>query len=357
MRLEHWLPLLARNGFRIHPSRLPFALLTTLAAPFNSALSMLQHLSFGQRLRTTSLVAPPIFILGHWRTGTTLLQELFAHDPRLATPSNYQAYCANHFLLTETFALRYLKFLLPGKRPMDNVTLRWDSPQEDEWARVTMGLPSPYLQIAFSREPAPCLKYADMEGLSSTELEAWTQGFLRFLRAVTLRTQKRLVLKSPHHTGRIRHLHQMFPDAKFIHVTRHPFTFFPSTLRMYRAFNFSQSLQNPIQHDGMEASVLASGRLMYQSYHAYRDQIPDDQIIDVRYEELTTNPLDTMRKVYEHLDLGRVEPALEGFGEYLKPRSNYVTNRHKLPAYWRTRIRAEWSSYFEAFGYSEDPSH
>ena len=51
------------------------------------------------------------FIMGHWRTGTTFLQELLWHDPRLASPSNYQVYATNHFLLTEHIAEHYLKFL------------------------------------------------------------------------------------------------------------------------------------------------------------------------------------------------------------------------------------------------------
>ena len=253
MRLGHWVKLLFRNGFRIHPSRLPWALMTSSAAPFNSVLYGLQELLYGRRIRATQPPAPPIFILGHWRTGTTFLQELLWHDARLTCPSNYQVYASNHFLLSEYFVERYLKFLLPNKRPMDNVTLKWESPQEDEWARITMGLPSPYLRCAFSNQPPPFGDYLDMDGLSAAEIEAWKQGFQKFLQCVTLRTGRQIVFKSPHHTGRIKLLHQMYPDAKFIHVTRHPFTFFPSTLRMYRSFDHSQSLQKPRENDELES--------------------------------------------------------------------------------------------------------
>ncbi len=354
MRLEHWLPLLARNGFRIHPLRMPFALLTTGAAVSNTALYLIQQLVYGRRIRMTQPVAPPIFILGHWRTGTTFLQEMLWHDPRLATPSNYQVYSANHFLLTESLVQRFLKFLLPGKRPMDNVTIQWESPQEDEWARVTMGLPSPYLRCAFSNEPPPFADYFDMDSLSPAEIDVWKKGFVKFLQCVTLRTGKRLVFKSPHNTGRIKLLHHMFPDAKFIHVTRHPFTVFPSTLRMYRSFDFSQSLQKPSDSDELESYVLESGKRMYDSYHAYRAHVPAEQIIDVRYDDLIRDPLGKMREIYQHLGLGSMEPALEGFREYLRPRTSYVTNRHQLPEYWHERIRTEWSAYFDTFGYQDD---
>jgi hypothetical protein len=354
MRLEHWLPLLARNGFRIHPSRMAFAIATTGAACFNTVLYLMQQLIYGRRIRATRPVAPPIFILGHWRTGTTFLQEMLWHDPRLATPSNYQTYSANHFLLTEYLAQRLLKFLLPAKRPMDNVTMQWESPQEDEWARVTMGLPSPYLRCAFSNEVPPFADYSDMHGLSSAEIDVWKNGFIRFLQCVTLRTGKRLVFKSPHNTGRIQLLHQMFPDAKFIHVTRHPFTFFPSTLRMYRSFDDSQSLQKPKEKDGLETYVLETGKQMYESYGRYRPQLPDSQIMDVRYEDLIRDPLATMSEIYARLDLGSIDPAREGFERYLAPRTHYATNRHQLSDYWQQRISAEWREYFDEFGYSSD---
>ncbi len=351
MRMGHWLRMLARHGFRIHPSRLPWILMTTAVTPGNTAMYALQQLIFGRRVKATQPVAPPIFVLGHWRTGTTLLQELLSHDPRLASPSNYQVYATNHFLLTEQLAIRYLKFLLPKKRPMDNVTMKWDSPQEDEWARVTMGLPSPYERVAFCRAPPVYQDYLDMQNLSADDVQAWTAGFQKFLQSVTLRTGRQLDFKSPHNTGRFKLLHEMYPDAKFIHVTRDPFTFFPSTLRMHRSFDFSQSLQRPVENDGLESYVLECGKRMYDSYLKYRPEVPARQIIDVRYDELVNSPIDTMRQVYDHLQLGDVSPALDGFRQYLAPRKNYVTNRHKLPRYWRERIRAEWGQYFEAFQY------
>lgn len=354
MRCGHWLRMLAQNGFRIHASRLPWAISTTLISPFNSALYGLQQLLYGSRIRNTEPVAPPIFVLGHWRTGTTFLQELLSHDPRLTSPSNYQVYATNHFLLTESVVVRYLKFLLPARRPMDNVTLRWDTPQEDEWARITMGLPSPYQRVAFSANAAPYDDYLDMDSLSEKEIAAWRQGFDWFLRAVTLRTGKRVVLKSPHNTGRIALLHRMYPDAKFIHVTRDPFTFFPSTLRMHRAFDYSQSMQTTPEHDGLERYVLNCGRRMYDAYLRYRPEIPSSQIIDVRYEEMVSNPLGTMGDIYDQLDLGDIQPALGEFEKYLEPRKNYVRNRHELPDFWVNEIRSEWRQYFESFGYGSD---
>ena len=119
MRAGHWVRLLARNGFRVHPSRAHWALMTTLMSPLNSLLYGAQQLIFGRAIERTKLDPPPIFIIGHWRSGTTFLHEFLSRDVRHWSPSNYQVYAANHLLITEFVSKRCLKFLLPNKRPMD----------------------------------------------------------------------------------------------------------------------------------------------------------------------------------------------------------------------------------------------
>jgi omega-hydroxy-beta-dihydromenaquinone-9 sulfotransferase len=93
---------------------------------------------------------------------------------------------------------------------------------------------------------------------------------------------------------------------------------------------------------------------MYRSYLSYRHAVPEQQIIDVRYDQLTNDPIGTLRQIYDHLSLGDITPALDSFPEYLAPRKSYVTNRHELSRYWQDQIRSEWSEYFETFGYADE---
>ena len=46
----------------------------------------------------------PIFVMGHWRTGTTFMHDFFAEDPNLAYPTTYECFFPHHFLLTEEHA-------------------------------------------------------------------------------------------------------------------------------------------------------------------------------------------------------------------------------------------------------------
>src|SRR4029077_5609932 len=88
-----------------------------------------------------------IFIIGHWRTGTTLLYELLTLDQRFIAPTPMECF-APAVCLGFGRVLRWLSFMLPANRPMDNMPVGWDRPQEDEFALMNLGLGSPALEWA-----------------------------------------------------------------------------------------------------------------------------------------------------------------------------------------------------------------
>lgn len=354
MTVSGWWNLLRRNGFAIHPSRILWALAISAATPPNSLAALAQSLIYSRRVRATELTAPPVFVIGHWRSGTTYLQELLSLDPRNSAPTTLQTYCANNFLVTHWFIKNLLGWMLPSRRPMDDVEISWDSPQEDEWAMSTMGFPAPYQKIAFPCNPPPALNYLDMEGLTDRELDRWTDALKFFFKAVTLRTGRRLVLKSPHHTGRIHVLSRLFPDARFIHISRDPYTLLPSTVRMYRAFEETQSLQVPPK-TGLEEYVLSTGQRVYNSYLKHCGSLPANRLCEVRFEDLTRDGVGTMERIYQQLDLGHFDTARPAMEEYSGRRKSYQKNSYNFPTQWKEQIEHHWQHYFEHFGYERKP--
>ncbi len=187
------------------------ALLISLITPWNDFLGFLQSLIYGRKLKRTELTQPPIFILGHWRSGTTLLHELLIRDPRFAFPTTYQCFAPHHFLISE-WAFRWFGgWLLPKKRQMDDMPVGWDRPQEDEFALMNMGLPSPYRRLAFCEEPPPDLDYLELDIVDKPSQQTWIAGLRAFMIRVSYRPEKTLVLKSPTHTGRLGVLAREFP--------------------------------------------------------------------------------------------------------------------------------------------------
>src|SRR5262245_14846118 len=85
MRPLVWWKLCAEHGFRIHPIRWPMAFLIGLITPFNSVMGVAQRLRYGRKIEATQIEQPPVFIIGHWRSGTTYLHELMHLDERFVS--------------------------------------------------------------------------------------------------------------------------------------------------------------------------------------------------------------------------------------------------------------------------------
>ncbi len=154
--------LLKTHGFAVHPTRWALAGIVTGFSVGNSLLAALQNLGYRRKIEATKIEHPPVFIIGHWRSGTTLLHELMAYDDRFCFPTTYECFVPHHHLLTEWFVSRFLRFVLPNKRPMDNMEAGWDHPQEDEFALMSLGVPTVYERIAFPNHRIRFMETLDM---------------------------------------------------------------------------------------------------------------------------------------------------------------------------------------------------
>jgi hypothetical protein len=346
-----WLRLLARNHFAVHPRHWYIAAIVTGVSLTHTLLRYLQDSWFGTGLDRTPLRHDPLFIVGHWRTGTTLLHELLILDERHTYPNTYQCLEPNHFLLTESLFTRFFAFLMPAHRPMDNMAAGWDKPQEDEFALCMMGQPSPYLTIAFPNHPPQDQEALDLERLPPRAREKWKRAFVRFLRHLASKDPRRLVLKSPPHTCRIPTLLELFPDARFVHIVRDPYTVFPSTVNLWKTLYTTHGLQTP-SFRGLEEHVFSTFTHLYDRLEAGRRLVPPGRFHELRYEDLIADPAGAMRRLYEELELGGFDSVLPRLRQYLSEHSGYRTNRYpQLSPELRAEIRRRWGAVIERYGY------
>ena len=350
-----WLALLGRNRCAVGLRYWYIAIIITGVSFTHSLLRVLQETLLRRSIRKVKLAAPPIFILGHWRTGTTLLHELMICDERVGFPTTYQCLDPNHFLLTEGLFTRWLKFLAPSRRPMDNMKAGFDRPQEDEFALCMLGAGSPYLTIAFPNHPPQCQEYLDLENLSPTALRRWKRTLKHFLLLVTYKVRKRLVLKSPPHTARIKVLKDMFPGALFIHIVRDPYVVFPSTINLWRTIYKTHGLQTPTCA-GLEEHVLETFARMNERLEEGKKLLDPKQFYELRYEELTKDSVGEMKKIYDHFQLGAYEQYLPRLQEYLASVKGYETNKYQLTDAQRTAIAERWGAYIRRYGYGQSNS-
>jgi hypothetical protein len=240
---------------------------------------------------------------------------------------------------------------MPEKRPQDNMTLGIGEPQEDEFALCSLTGRSPMMAWAFPRRAAHYDRYLSMRGVGEGELAEWKAGLLGFVRKLSLKYGRPLVLKSPGHTCRIKLLLELFPEAKFVHIHRNPYDVFQSTLHTIRKVTPWWALQRP-DYSNLEERTLRQYQEVYGAFFVERALIPKGRFYEVRFEELEADPVGQVRSVYEALalpDFQAVEPTLQ---RYVGSLSGYKKNTFPaLSADWRARIARQWHRCFEEWGY------
>ena len=352
MRLGDWLKLVVENHGRVHPWCWLMALSVSGTACVNSMLSCIQQLTLGPHICRTSITQAPVFIIGYWRSGTTYLHELFSLDSDLTAPTTLQCFAPSHFLISEPLLDFWLKYLLPTTRPMDDLPTGLGRPQEDEFALCSLGVESPYRLIAFPNHPDRWLPWLTMENVDAAQRQRWQAAMQYFCQAITYQNGKRLVLKSPTHTGRLKLLSQMFPQARFVHIVRHPYEMLPSAIRLWKILYATQAFQVP-QHDGLEEYVFKSFEEMYAGFQRQRHCVDSSHLVELKYEQLISEPVNVMQRLYEQLQLENFGRVRSQFVKFAEETRSFRVHRHEPSPSLREKIRQHCKAYMQDHGYRE----
>lgn len=350
-----WWQLLRQNRFRVtaRPRYVWTVVSVSLISVVNSLARGLSERWYRRRLADGPLPEKPIFIVGHWRSGTTLLHTLLSLDPRFVTPTTVQCFTPGCFLLTEPLLRWFGRWLLPRVRPMDALPMGWDQPQEDEFALLNLGAPSPYRRIAFPHTAPVEPQALDLQGLGPGALRTWKAAFRFFCRRLQHRARgRRLIFKSPTHTARIGVLLDLFPDAQFIHISRNPYALFASTRRLWQALHYTQSLQEPLP-DRLDDYIFQCFSVMRRAYLRDRRALANDQLCEVRYEDLIADPVATLRHIYGVLGLGDFASIQEAVENRWQSWADFPVNRYIFPGKESDRLQFAWREYFLEYGYCQ----
>ncbi len=349
-----WLGVLRRGG-AVDREFLPRCLFVCASTLFTGSLRLGERLRYGRAIRRTEIHPSPIFIIGHWRSGTTFLHHLLCRDKRFGYLTTFQAMAPGFFLIGGGRIKRFLERETRKRYPtrlIDNVPLLLDAPEEDEFALANM---SPYSFLhgfSFPRRVRYFFeRYVLLEGISHAELERWEGTYLTLLRKATLASGgKRLVLKNCANTARIRVLLRLFPEAKFIHIYRNPYRVFLSTLHLHRTVLPRSQLQR-VDPREIEENVLEFYERLMKRYLADRHLIPAGNLVEVRFEDLERAPLDELRRIYGELRLPGFAAAEPDFRAYLRSVSGYRKNTYRLDPAAIAVVNRRWGFALERWGY------
>jgi hypothetical protein len=322
----------------------------TLGSFQNSLLAGWENLAFGRRVRAAT-IHPPLFILGIWRSGTTLLHNLLAQDDRFAFPNVYQTAYPKTFLSTEAINSRILGFFAPQRRPQDGIALGMRETSEEEFAICGLTGRSFVMGWVFPRRAEQSHRYLTFRGASNEEVTEFKAALTKFVRKLSFKYGRPLILKSPGHTGRIRLLLELFPDARFVHIHRNPYEIFQSTRHTYERVLPWVKLQCP-DDTRIDDQILRNYRDVYSAFFEERSLIAPDRFHELSFAALEADPVSQVRAIYQGLglpDFDYVEPQLQ---RYVRSLTGYRRNRlPELSAPERTRIATEWRRCFAEWGY------
>lgn len=353
MRFRDYTGMLAKHRFRIHPSKYAMTLLVGGCALTSSGLAVAQHLLMNRKIQATKLDKPPVFVIGHWRSGTTLLHEMLCLDDQFAWPSTFECFVPTHHLFSGPVLHPLTKLLMPKTRPMDSMPAGPAYPQEDEFALIGMGAPTPYYQIAFCNEEPQFVEMLNLQRAANADVASLRKALEWFYKSLTYKKKKQLALKSPTHTGRIGYLSKWFPGAKFVHITRHPYKIFPSTIHLWRSLADVQGYQLPKDDSQLVEYVNKCYTEIYEGYFDQVKQIPEKDIVQVKFEDLVNDPVSEIESVYSGLELDGFDTAKPKLQEFWSKRQSHRTNKTQLTDETREQIDRVWSDYIQQFGYSE----
>jgi omega-hydroxy-beta-dihydromenaquinone-9 sulfotransferase len=349
MPLKTVLKVVARNQFKVDVQCYGRLVYLVCAGIMNSIYGGCETFFNTKDIESAEIKQAPLFILGHWRSGTTHLHNLLSLDENFSYPSAYQASFPTHFIFSQIGGVIF-DFLSPRKRPMDNMEFSSDVPHEDEFAIAASSSVSPYMKVLFPVTGDHPYSFLDPETLPREAVERWKIEFLHFLKKLTLSEGNRLLLKSPPHTGRIRILLELFPQAQFVHIVRNPYDVYLSTHKLWRDSFAHCHLQAP-DPQAIDKIILDWYTELFDLFERDRRLIPQGALYEIRFEDLEEKPLGTMAGIYDSLNLtgfGKTELKLKRYLESLK---GYEKNDHTLGAEDREKIYSLWKRTFDNYGY------
>jgi len=347
---RHWVRLLRAGGVD-GGHRLRAAAITS-ASPLWAPLRLAERVRYGRRVHRTAITHPPVFIIGHWRTGTTLVHYLMSQDPNFGFVPLFQTLAPASFLAGRRILRPLMAGLVPKKRPMDDMDLALDLPQEEEYALCNLCPYSFYVGWYFPKRMRELFqKYVLFDGVSGSVVSDWQSVYLSVLKKATWSAGgKPLLLKNPANTARIPQLLDLFPDARFIHVYRDPYVVYKSTQHFHRTVIDLIGLQK-LDDGEIRENVLLFYRQLMERFFEDRRRIPGGRLAEIRYEDLERQPAAELERVYTELSLpgwDRARPRVEA---YLATQKHYAKNHYALRPEDTARVEHEWAGPLRRWGY------
>jgi hypothetical protein len=294
---------------------------------------MYERMAYDKKADKVTLEEPPVFILGHWRSGTTHLHNLLCQDPLASYVTTYQSVFPDQTLASGSRFLfkNIMKMIMPLTRKGDNVKLSTEYPQEEEF---TLGARNHASFYYFWYFPELIHRFYDefltFEASEAHVRQTFMDDYTRLINKAMLYTGKqRFLSKNPVNTARIPMLLEMYPDARFIHIYRNPVDVILSTRHFFSKMMPGLSLHR-IDAEKVNENIYKIYERMMHGYFEASSLIPEENLIEVQYEKLTANTMGEIKKIYDQFGFEGFDKASPIIDSYARDKEGYVKNKYAI---------------------------
>lgn len=326
--------------------------LTQFICRLLNVLRPLEEKRYRKLLENSPVNMEPVFILGHWRSGTTFVHNVLAHDKHFGYTTTYQTVFPNLMLWGQPFFKKTMAWLMPDKRPTDNMELHVDLPQEEEFALSNM-MPYSYYNFWFLPRNMSeyCDKYLLMEKANEEERQVFKENFMKLMKISLWNTKgSQFLSKNPPHTGKVKELLELFPNARFIYLMRNPYTVFESTRSFFTNTIQPLKLQH-ITNEEIEKNILEVYPKLYHKYEHDKQLIPEGHLIEIKFEDFEADALGMTREIYEKLSLPGFTEAEKEITRYLDKKKGYQKNAYQYDPRTIELVEKNWEFALKQWGY------
>lgn len=295
-----------------------------------SAFHWIDRLTFRKKLKKFVFKEPPLFIIGHWRSGTTYLHNILSKDPSAGYLTTYHSVFPNN-LKSKWLFKTFMRIFMPKKRPGDSVEMSVNLPQEDEYGLSNLSHQSYYHFFYFpSSFRSLYSDYVRFESLSVDEIVDWKLKYKHLvIKALINSNGSRAIIKNPVNTGRMLKLLELFPEANFVYIVRNPVIVYLSTKKFFEQWFPLLNLEHFPLED-ISDMVLEVYVKLIKDYLSDKESVDSNRITEVRFEVLLENPVQEIKRIYDNYNFKDFQALKPVFQEYLDSIKSYRKDSYTM---------------------------
>lgn len=334
--------IVIKNGgisFKYSLRLLTHILRSVIVEPFR----LLELIIFNNKINNHEIKEDPIFIIGHWRSGTSHLQNLLRLDKRTTSIGIFSSIFSGSFILTSSIIkpiAQKMCDILDVEYSIQRTPLDLDYPGELDTGLCF--LPNEHSYTWGHMFPINFKKYMDkcVFNDDSTLMSKWLDDYDYLIKKVSFFSRgKRVIVKSPGDTGRIKFLQQRYPRAKFVYIHREPLAVYHSSVFLWNKIRDKFCLQS-LTDEQIHKNIVHTYPKLISRYIEQRDQIKKENLVEITFKQLIEEPLKTIDKIYLALYLGDI--PVEELKLKINKNKSYITSEYITPRNLELELNSTW---------------